>query len=130
MCIEVLDKSPPVIDSHPGGRLNDSGEVNTFITRPGIHPCLRLCAGYLLAVSPLSSDFLVDSFCSSELVASRAHVLLPLFLGILGVSYGIARARQGNVWIGMGQIAVTLAAIIGAYVVAGFAMAVSHGHGI
>lgn len=110
--------------------MDESGEVNTFINRPGVHSWFRLCAGYLVAVSPLSSAFLVESFSSSRPVSSWAHILLPVVLGILGISCGIARVRQGNLWIGMGQVAVAFAAIIGAYFVAGFAMAVSHGTGL
>ena len=120
----------PVHFDPTADNLNESSEVNRFNTQPSIRHRLRIVAEYFLAVSPLSSSFLVESFNPSGQVASWAHALLPLLLGTLGFSVGITQVRQGNAWIGVGQLIVTFTALIWAYLIAGFAVAVSHGNGI
>lgn len=83
-----------------------------------------------MAVVPLTSSFLVENLSLTLPWARWAHLLTPLVLGVAGIVIGTINVLHGYRWQGFLQLLLTIAAMLWAYLIAGFAIATSHGRGI
>jgi len=89
-----------------------------------------IAAGYLLACSPLLAPWLVTELDLRDGTDRLAHTLLPLALGFLGLVLAVRNFKSGHRVNAMMQIMLTAGCTLWALVIAGFALAVTHGSGI
>ncbi len=118
------------IDSRTDRSFWHSSQVNSPLPAPAARHSLVLFFSSLLALAPLTSSVLVDSLSLALPLARWAHLLAPPALGFVGIGIGIVNFFRGNRWLGTLQLAVTIAATIWAWLIAGFALATTHGQGI
>jgi hypothetical protein len=118
------------IDSRTDRSFGQPSRVNTPLPALAARHSLLLLFGSLLALAPLTSSVLVNSLSLTLPLARWAHLLAPPALGLVGIGIGIVNFFQGNRWLGTLQLVLTIAATIWAWLIAGFALATTHGQGL